>query len=1011
MRSAGLGPVRAVTGVIREDPLVGRAALLYAVLQLVLATWDLPSSWSWEVDAIAPRELFAGIGKNLAWGSEHRYPLFHYVLTAMVASPVILAALAVHLLSPGRDLVDTMVSAPVMTGIAVCARALTIAMSAVSLLYLARIARRTFDVRAGRIAIAFAVTNLTVGYYGRTINLDGPYLMWTVLAVDKLLTIGDSGSRRTYVYFGAFAAAAVATKDQAYASFILPFLGYLVVLPLVDRSMLPSRQAHAKNVGVAFAVGGVTLAALGGALYNPIGFGKRLRTMAGPASQDFRVYERSFEGVWANAADLALALDDFSWPWVVLSMTLVGLAISVATPGQSSLRSRTWRLLPAATALSSLLFFTLVVGRSEHRFVLPLTFWMSVYGGAAVSRSIEASRPPFLRRAIAVCVALALASAAKAPVALALTQAYDTRKAVETFLDTLPADATVESYGHLYYQPRFHPGGPYRAVHVHPTKAPTQRPPMPGVTLIQAPIVGISSRKPDVIVLPAGFSDKYEDVDSEGPRILSRHVARYQEDPAATEVVRLLRAGEFPGYSTSVIEPGAPSLGPSARAVPHRDPREHRSADHRGRPTSLEPLTWSRSRFELRLGPLYVSGVWMAIGEASKIGLKSLIRNPTRSGLTILGLAIGVAAFIAMVSFGQGARQSVVKQFESFGVNILTVKRHGSTAGEQVPALLDEEDVEQLRTTTSAIEFVVPIRRRSLSVSARGKSYSTIVHGSTPEFAEIQGWGFRAGGNFDVVDLRERSKVCILGETPRRELFGEDEALGEIVTVNQRLRCRVIGVLEPKGFATSGRDLDELMILPHTTYQTYAYREREGFDQIAVRPRSTEHRAIAEAEVRDVLRRTHALGDDRDDDFTIRSPDDATQVANSVAGILAGLLAGIAAVSLVVGGIGIMNIQLVAVAERTQEIGIRSAIGASPRQILLQFLLEAVLLALVGTVLGAILGSVVAAAVAGAMGWASTVPVQAVVVSMIFGAGGGRVLWLPAGAASLEPRPDRCAPS
>jgi len=397
--------------------------------------------------------------------------------------------------------------------------------------------------------------------------------------------------------------------------------------------------------------------------------------------------------------------------------------------------------------------------------------------------------------------------------------------------------------------------------------------------------------------------------------------------------------------------------------------------------------------------------MWLAVTEALRIGWKSLIRHPGRSGLTVLGLAIGVAAFIAMVSFGRGARSSVVEQFEKFGVNVLTVRKEPTALGEAPSKPLSARDVRALETEGTLFEDVTPIRRRGMLITTRGRQHTTDVIGTTPGFVEIMDWSFAGGGGFDEVDLFQRNKVCLLGDTPREALFGEATGLGEIVTINNRLRCRIIGVLAPKGLATSGRDLDDVVVLPHTTYRTHAHGERDDFYEIKMRPVASAARADAEAEIEGILRRTHRLGPRDANDFWVRSSDEAARAADRVASILTGLLAGIAGVSLLVGGIGIMNIQLVAVAERTQEIGIRSAIGAAPRQIMLQFLLEAVLLAAVGTALGAAVGAGVAVGVARAMRWSAGVPLEAVAGAIAFGAGVGILFgFLPARmAARLDP--------
>ena len=395
--------------------------------------------------------------------------------------------------------------------------------------------------------------------------------------------------------------------------------------------------------------------------------------------------------------------------------------------------------------------------------------------------------------------------------------------------------------------------------------------------------------------------------------------------------------------------------------------------------------------------------MWTTVDESLRIAVRSLSRNPWRSGLTVLGLGIGVAAFIAMVSFGQGARTSVVQQFQKFGINVLTIKTEWIQGGGQVPVRLTDRDVEALEREAPSLRYVVPIVERRVMITAEGGRHLGPVLGTSPEFAALRGWRFRGGGMFDAVDAAERAPVCVLGATPARALFGGEEPLGRTITADG-LRCRVIGVLAPKGTATSGRDLDDLVLTPVSTFRARIAAD-ERFRFIDVQPRRPELQAVAKAEIADVLRRSHGLGPDAEDDFSVRSPDDATRVADEVSRILTGLLAGIAAVSLLVGGIGIMNIQLVAVAERTQEIGIRSALGASPSQILLQFLAEAVLLALLGAVLGAVTGTGLALGVAELMRWPGTVPVGAILVAVVFGGGVGILFgFLPAQrAARLDP--------
>lgn len=387
------------------------------------------------------------------------------------------------------------------------------------------------------------------------------------------------------------------------------------------------------------------------------------------------------------------------------------------------------------------------------------------------------------------------------------------------------------------------------------------------------------------------------------------------------------------------------------------------------------------------------------------LAIRSLKRNPTRTGLTVLGLSIGVAAFIGMVSFGSGARASVVGQFEKLGVNMITVSPVGVRAGGRPAMRYDDEDVRALRLESTTLEHIVPIHQTTAFVTYRDRSAVMTLRGTVPEYAEVRSPPIESGGFFDAIDVQTRAKVCVLGATTASQLFGDREPLGEVITVQDRLRCRVIGVARSVGKSTSGRDLDDFLVLPHTTFRTYVAERNAPFDIIDLRPKETTSRDLVRAEVTEILRRTHRLKPGEERDFMLLSPDDAIQVADNIATILTGLLASIAGVSLLVGGIGIMNIQLVSVTERTQEIGIRAAIGAKPAQILQQFLLEAVVLALIGTILGTIAGTALALVVADAMRWPTTIPVGAIVTAILFGLTTGVLFgFLPAQrAARLDP--------
>jgi putative ABC transport system permease protein len=392
--------------------------------------------------------------------------------------------------------------------------------------------------------------------------------------------------------------------------------------------------------------------------------------------------------------------------------------------------------------------------------------------------------------------------------------------------------------------------------------------------------------------------------------------------------------------------------------------------------------------------------------ESWKTALDVVLRHPGRSGLTVLGLAIGVGAFIAMVSFGEGARESVVAQFTPLGMDVLRVdpinylrQVRGKTT---VP--LSDADVAAIRSEATSVTDVLPIKRRSGDAGWGGNHNWTVFWGTPASFAAAHDWPLSAGGMFDEVDVAQGAKVCVLGATPARALFADRDPLGETVTLAGSLPCRVVGVLAAKGYSTSGSDLDALVVLPLTTY-TLFIDPRRRYDNIEVRCQSPALIETARFEVIQALRQSHDLREGDIDDFSVSNPQALVRAADRTSAILSGLLQGIAAVSLLVGGIGVMNIQLVAVAERTSEIGVRSAIGASPRQIMAQFLWEAATLSAIGAGLGIGLGVVIATVVAQQMGWPRVISTEGIALSAVFGVGVGVVFgYLPARRASrLDP--------
>jgi putative ABC transport system permease protein len=371
----------------------------------------------------------------------------------------------------------------------------------------------------------------------------------------------------------------------------------------------------------------------------------------------------------------------------------------------------------------------------------------------------------------------------------------------------------------------------------------------------------------------------------------------------------------------------------------------------------------------------------------------------------MLGLAIGVGAFLAMVSFGTGARGSVVEQFELLGTRVVYIRTnmHRRDFG-GIAKPLTHVDAEALRRDAMTIERVVPRITEVYNVKSDYATFPTKVTGTTPEFVDVREWPMLMGGMFDDTDVQQRAKVAVIGTTIVRELFGGADPVGRTITIGSNLPCRIIGVLASKGEQTNGQDMDEIVLIPETTYEAF-FGMPIGYHELILQVPHLGLLETAMVEAVPIMRRTHRLSDNEEDDFRVVSPAQAVQLARFVANIFTGLLVGIATVSLLVGGIGVMNIQLVSVAERTQEIGIRSAIGASPRQILVQFLAEAVVLSFTGSAAGVALGWLASSIVARAMAWSPNLSLLTIVGAAAFGTSVGVAFgYLPARrAAQLEP--------
>ena len=343
--------------------------------------------------------------------------------------------------------------------------------------------------------------------------------------------------------------------------------------------------------------------------------------------------------------------------------------------------------------------------------------------------------------------------------------------------------------------------------------------------------------------------------------------------------------------------------------------------------------------------------------ETSRLALRAISRNLLRSFLTVLGVVIGVAAVIAMVTIGNGTTEQVKSELSRLGTNMLFVRpgQFGPGRASTEAKRFDDRDVEAIRNQISGIRAVAPQNRSSAAtVIFGGKNHQTSVIGTTNDYLIAQDWTIALGRDFQPAEDRGGQIGCIIGETVRQELFGAENPVGQTIRVSN-ISCPVIGVLGRKGQSGLGDDQDDTIIMPLKIHQ----RRIGGtttISSIMVSAQDGVSTAKVQSDLQNLLRERRRIGIGREDDFTVN---DMTQIASAMTGtttLLTGLLGAVAAVSLLVGGIGIMNIMLVSVTERTREIGIRLAIGARERDVLMQFLVEATMMSVMGGVVGILLG-------------------------------------------------------
>ncbi len=377
----------------------------------------------------------------------------------------------------------------------------------------------------------------------------------------------------------------------------------------------------------------------------------------------------------------------------------------------------------------------------------------------------------------------------------------------------------------------------------------------------------------------------------------------------------------------------------------------------------------------------------MRLAPIIKIALRALARNKARSFLTALGIIIGVSSVIAMVSLGQGAQQQVQQQIASIGTNMLVVaagsdRVRGLHGAAGTTTTFTPEDVDAIQRDTFTVAAATPSVSAPVTLVAGNQNWSTRAEGVNEKYPVVRNRGVSAGEFFTAADVRTASRVAVIGRTVSDQLFPGMNPVGETIRV-RNLPFRVVGILEAKGQNNWGQDQDDTIVIPYTT----AMKKLLSVTYIPmafVSAKTPEATFQAENEMRELLRQRHNIRPGQDDDFTIRNLTDIAEMAEQTTRVMTLLLGSIAGVSLIVGGIGIMNIMLVSVTERTREIGIRMAVGARSGHVRLQFLIEAIVLGVAGGIVGIALGVGLSLLIAATLDWPQAISVVAIVISVLF---------------------------
>jgi putative ABC transport system permease protein len=379
-------------------------------------------------------------------------------------------------------------------------------------------------------------------------------------------------------------------------------------------------------------------------------------------------------------------------------------------------------------------------------------------------------------------------------------------------------------------------------------------------------------------------------------------------------------------------------------------------------------------------------------GATAELAFVALAANRARTALTMLGVIIGVGAVVTMMAVGAGARIRVEEQIRSLGSNLIivlsgTITTSGVRLGAGSQLTVTEDDARAIARDLEAVQVAAPIVRGGMQVVAGDANWATSVVGVTPDFLEAREWATASGRPLTQEDVDGATKVALIGQTVAQNLFVGADPIGQVVRV-KRVPLTVVGVLAPKGQSTQGQDQDDTMLVPLSTAKKKLLGASpagaRAVNAILVKVRDASAMKSTEEEIRTLLRQLHHLQPGQDDDFTLRNISELFESQEASSRVLSLLLAAIASVSLVVGGIGIMNIMLVSVTERTREIGLRRAVGARRRDILLQFLIEAVTVSLTGGVAGIAVGIAAAWGIGHFAGWLTPIQPRAIIPAFVF---------------------------